>query len=61
MQVERRLFQIAMAQQQLNGAQVGARFQQMRCEAVPPPGLCRLKQSEVTEYPPGCVLVVEER
>jgi hypothetical protein len=28
---------------------------------IPPPGLCRLKQSEVTEYPPGCVLVVEER
>jgi hypothetical protein len=35
MQVERCLFQIAMTKQQLNGAEVCSRFQQVRCEAVP--------------------------
>ena len=35
MQVQRGLFQIAMAEKKLNGAQVGARFQQMSSKAVP--------------------------
>ena len=34
MQVYRGLFQIAVTQQNLNGAQVGPRFQQMRGEAM---------------------------
>ena len=33
-QVDRRLFQIAMAQQHLDGAQVGTGFEQMRGKAV---------------------------
>ncbi len=35
MGVNHRGFQIAMAQQSLNGADVGAALQQMRCETVP--------------------------
>ena len=34
MQIDRRLFQVAMPEQHLNGAQVGAGFQQMRGEAM---------------------------
>ena len=68
MQVERGLFQIAMAEQQLDGAQVGARLQadELRSSGdyaacgiggtIPPSRLCRLKQSEVTEAPPGCAV-----
>src|SRR5205814_7408029 len=35
MQVERGLFQIAMTEQQLDGAQIGSRFEQMSGKAVP--------------------------
>jgi len=34
--VEGRLFQIVVTEQQLDGAQVGPRFQQMRGEAMAP-------------------------
>src|ERR1700730_5256970 len=34
MQIDRRFFQVAMPQQHLNGAQVGAGFEQMRGKAV---------------------------
>ena len=34
MEVDGRLFQVGMAQQHLNGAQVGAGFEQVSCEAV---------------------------
>ena len=36
MQVECRGFQIAMTEQQLDGSQIGARFQQMGRERVSP-------------------------
>ena len=39
MQIDRRLLQIAMPEQHLNGAQVGTGFQQMRSEAVAPMSL----------------------
>jgi len=34
MQIDCRLFKVAMSQQHLNGAQVGAGFEQMRGKAV---------------------------
>jgi hypothetical protein len=36
MQIDRRFLQIAMSQQHLNGAQVGAGFEQVRSKAVTP-------------------------
>jgi hypothetical protein len=36
MKVEGRLFQIVVTEQQLDGAQVRPRFQQMRGKAMPP-------------------------
>ena len=35
MEVTGRSFQAAMAQQDLDGAQIGARLEQMGCKAVP--------------------------
>jgi hypothetical protein len=35
-QIDDRVFQFLMAQQQLDGTQIGAGFQQMRGKAVPP-------------------------
>jgi hypothetical protein len=34
MQVDQRVFQAGVSEQDLNGAQIGARLQQMSCEAV---------------------------
>ena len=34
-QIDRGLFEIAMSEQDLNGAEVGTRFEQVRREAVP--------------------------
>jgi hypothetical protein len=35
MQIDRSLFQITMSQQHLDGAQIGAGLQQMRCKTMP--------------------------
>ena len=40
-----------MAEQYLNSAQVCAVLEQVGCEAMPRPGLCRMNQKEVLKGP----------
>ena len=54
MQVKRGLFQIAMTEQQLDGAQVGSRFQQVGSEAVTQGVLIMLMIS----FPPRSVIAI---
>ena len=60
MQVHGSVFELGMAQQYLNRAQIGAGFEQVCGIAVPRPGLCRVFQNRLVQGPQNAGLLAHE-